>query len=146
MRSMIMQIPSILSPSVPTAAAPVQRQQLVELAQAPASDQGQPVLADTTQAVAAVGQSQQQQAAAGSEQKQQSLTKQLEDSVKQLNNTASLYNSSLLFSVDKDTGSTVVKVVDKDNNKVIRQIPSEEALRIAKAIGDFKGLLLKDKA
>lgn len=62
----------------------------------------------------------------------------MEDSVKQLNNTASLYNSSLLFSVDKDTGATVVKVVDKENNKVIRQIPSEEALRIAKAIGDFK--------
>jgi len=141
-----MQIPSILSPSVPTASAPVQRQQLVELAQSPATDQSQPVLADTTQAVAAVGQNQQQQATGDSEQKQQSLTKQLEDSVKQLNNTASLYNSSLLFSVDKETGATVVKVVDKENNKVIRQIPSEEALRIAKAIGDFKGLLLKDKA
>lgn len=100
-----MQIPSILSPSVPTTSAPVQRQQLVELAQAPTSDQNQQVLAETTQAVAAVGQNQQQQAAADSEQKQQSLTKQLEDSVKQLNNTASLYNSSLLFSVDKDTGA-----------------------------------------
>ncbi|MBX9298469.1 flagellar protein FlaG [Chromobacterium piscinae] len=141
-----MQIPSILSPAAPTTAAPVPRQQLVELNQASSNDQSQPVLADTTQAVAAAGQSQQQQSAADSQQKQQSLSKQLQDSVSQLNNTAALYSSSLQFSVDKDTGSTVVKVVDKENNKVIRQIPSEEALRIAKAIGDFKGLLLKDKA
>ncbi|AUH49683.1 flagellar biosynthesis protein FlaG [Chromobacterium sp. ATCC 53434] len=142
-----MQIPSILSPATTAAAAPVPRQQLVELAQAPSNDPNQPVLADSSQAVAAAGQSQQQQSSADAQQKQQTDPKQLQDSVNQLNSMAEeLNNSSLQFSVDKDTGSTVVKVVDKDNNKVIRQIPSEEALRIAKAIGDFKGLLLKDKA
>ncbi len=143
-----MQIPSILSPAAPAPAAPaqVQRQQLVELAQAPAGDQNQPVLADSTQAAAAAGQSQQQQSSADAQKKQLTDPKQLQESVNQLNNAATLYNSSLQFSVDKDTGATVVKVVDKENNKVIRQIPSEEALRIAKAIGDFKGLLLKDKA
>ncbi|RBB92880.1 flagellar biosynthesis protein FlaG, partial [Pseudomonas sp. MWU12-2115] len=119
---------------------------LVELAQAPAGDQSQPVLADSSQAVAAAGQSQQQQSSADAQKKQLTDPKQLQESVNQLNNAATLYNSSLQFSVDKDTGATVVKVVDKENNKVIRQIPSEEALRIAKAIGDFKGLLLKDKA
>lgn len=141
-----MQIPSILSPAAPAPAAPVQRQQLVELAQAPTGDQSQPVLADSSQAVAAAGQSQQQQSSADAQKKQLTDPKQLQESVNQLNNAATLYNSSLQFSVDKDTGATVVKVVDKENNKVIRQIPSEEALRIAKAIGDFKGLLLKDKA
>ncbi|KIA81775.1 flagellar protein FlaG [Chromobacterium amazonense] len=141
-----MQIPSILSPAAPATAAPVQRQQLVELAQAPTGDQSQPVLADSSQAVAAAGQSQQQQSSADAQKKQLTDPKQLQESVNQLNNAATLYNSSLQFSVDKDTGATVVKVVDKENNKVIRQIPSEEALRIAKAIGDFKGLLLKDKA
>ncbi|KUM04979.1 flagellar protein FlaG [Chromobacterium subtsugae] len=140
-----MQIPSVLSPSINTANAPAPRQQLVELAQAPSSDPNQSVLADSAQAVAAAGQSQQQQSSADA-QKQQTDPKQLQDSVNQLNTAASLYNSSLQFSVDKDTGATVVKVVDKANNQVIRQIPSEEALRIAKAIGDFKGLLLKDKA
>ena len=140
-----MQIPSILSPASTVGTSPVPRQQQVELAQAPSNDQSQPVLADSSQAVAAVGQSQQQQTNADA-QKQQTDPKQLQDSVNQLNNTASLYNSSLQFSVDKDTGATVVKVIDKSNNQVIRQIPSEEALRIAKAIGDFKGLLLKDKA
>jgi len=57
-----------------------------------------------------------------------------------------MYSSKLEFSVDKETSIEVVKVVDQDTNKVIRQIPSEDAIRIAKAIGDFKGLLLKDKA
>ncbi|UTH76712.1 flagellar protein FlaG [Chromobacterium sp. IIBBL 290-4] len=141
-----MQIPSILSPASTVAATPVPRQQLVDLAQSSPNDPNQPVSADSTQAVAAAGQSQQQQSSANQQQNQQSVAKQLEESVKQLNNTASMYDSSLQFSVDKDTGTTVVKVVDKENNKVIRQIPSEDALRIAKAIGDFKGLLLKDKA
>ncbi|POZ62634.1 flagellar protein FlaG [Chromobacterium alticapitis] len=140
-----MQIPSILSPSIPTTSASVQRQQLTELAQASNGDQAQPVLADSSQAVTAAGQSQQQQNQADVL-KQRTDPKQLQESVSQLNNAASVYNSSLQFSVDKDTDTTVVKVVDKENNKVIRQIPSEEALRIAKAIGDFKGLLLKDKA
>ncbi|QEL56617.1 flagellar protein FlaG [Chromobacterium paludis] len=140
-----MQIPSILSPSIPATSAPVQRQQLTELAQASSGDQSQPVLADSSQAVTAAGQSQQQQQQADVL-KQKADPKQLQESVSQLNNAASVYNSSLQFSVDKDTDTTVVKVVDKENNKVIRQIPSEEALRIAKAIGDFKGLLLKDKA
>jgi flagellar protein FlaG len=39
-----------------------------------------------------------------------------------------------------------VQVVDKTNNEVISQIPSEQALRISQALGDFKGLLVKDTA
>ncbi len=40
---------------------------------------------------------------------------------------------SLQFSLDKDSGKTVVKVMDTDTNEVIRQIPSEEVLAISKA-------------
>jgi flagellar protein FlaG len=70
----------------------------------------------------------------------------LQNSVKQLNDVAKLYSSQLEFSVDKETNIQVVKVVDQETQKVIRQIPSEDAIRIAKAIDDFRGLLLKDKA
>jgi len=70
----------------------------------------------------------------------------LSDAVKKLNDTVSLFNSSLQFSIDKDTDTPVVKVVDKSTDEVIRQIPSEEALTIAKAIDQFKGLLIKDRA
>ncbi|OWY37908.1 flagellar biosynthesis protein FlaG [Xenophilus sp. AP218F] len=140
-----MQIPSLQAVPVSGSAPTVTNQQLVGLAQ-PGNGQAAAVLPDSANAVTAAGQAQGQQQAASQQQTEPDIAKQLQESVKQLNNTASLYNSNLQFSVDKDTGTTVVKVVDTETKQVIRQIPSEEALRIAKAIGDFKGLLLKDKA
>lgn len=53
---------------------------------------------------------------------------------------------SLQFSLDKDSGKTVVKVMDTDTNEVIRQIPSEEVLAISKAVNKLKGLLIKQEA
>lgn len=53
---------------------------------------------------------------------------------------------NLLFSIDEDTGRTVVKVVDGATKEVIRQIPSEEILSIAKALDKLKGLLIKQEA
>lgn len=55
-------------------------------------------------------------------------------------------NSALQFSVDDSTGSTVVKVIDQLTNEVIRQIPSEEMLEIAKALDRISGLLVRNKA
>ncbi|EEG06987.1 flagellar protein FlaG [Pseudogulbenkiania ferrooxidans] len=70
----------------------------------------------------------------------------LQPALRKLNEAVQHYDSELEFSVDKDTDISVVKVVDKETQKVIRQIPSEEAISISKAIEDFKGLLIKDKA
>lgn len=53
---------------------------------------------------------------------------------------------SLHFSLDKDTGQTVVKVMDTETNEMIRQIPSEDILKIAKAIDKLQGLLIKQQA
>ena len=53
---------------------------------------------------------------------------------------------NLQFSLDTETGRTVVKVVDSSTNEVIRQIPSEELLNLAKTLDKFTGLLLKQKA
>ncbi len=53
---------------------------------------------------------------------------------------------SLAFSLDKDSGKTVVKVMDTETNEVIRQIPTEEVLAISKAVDKLKGLLIKQQA
>lgn len=52
----------------------------------------------------------------------------------------------LLFSIEEDTGKTIIKVVDSSTDEVIRQIPSEEIITIAKALDNLQGLLLKQKA
>lgn len=70
----------------------------------------------------------------------------LEDVVKEVNDFIKPINNSLQFSIDDDTGTTVVKVIDSDTDEVIKQIPSEEMLALAKAIGQLKGLLVKQQA
>ena len=58
----------------------------------------------------------------------------------------SLLSSNLQFSVDQDSGQTIVRIVDVETKDVIRQIPNEEALAIAKSLGKFQGLLIQQKA
>jgi flagellar protein FlaG len=48
--------------------------------------------------------------------------------------------------MDKDIGRTIVKVVDKVTAEIIRQIPSEEMLALARSTGRLKGVLVNDKA
>lgn len=45
-------------------------------------------------------------------------------------------NNELTFVLDRETRRAVVRIVDRDTNELIRQIPPEYLLRIAK---DLKG-------
>jgi flagellar protein FlaG len=48
----------------------------------------------------------------------------------------------LQFSIDEETGRTVVTIRDKSTGEVIRQIPNAEALRIAQALGNQPNALI----
>lgn len=54
--------------------------------------------------------------------------------------------SDLQFQVDEATGTTVIKVVDRETSEIIRQIPSQEMLEIAQALDRVVGLLLRREA
>jgi len=49
---------------------------------------------------------------------------------------------SLHFSIDEQSGETVVSVRDAETGEVIRQIPSAEALRLAQALGTQRNSLI----
>jgi len=52
---------------------------------------------------------------------------------------------ALQFSVDEESGATVVKVIDSQTKEVIRQIPAEEMLTMASRLRSAAGgLLLAD--
>jgi flagellar protein FlaG len=53
---------------------------------------------------------------------------------------------SLEFSIDRQTGKTVVRIIDTSTNQLIRQIPSEEMLTIARSLDKLQGLLIKQRA
>ncbi len=74
-------------------------------------------------------------------------TTQLKNAVGKFNDVMRQSKQNLEFSVDADTKKPVVKLVDTETGEVIRQIPSEEMLSIARSIDHFQqGLLLKQKA
>lgn len=53
---------------------------------------------------------------------------------------------NLDFSVDDSSGQFVVKVMDGDSGKMIRQIPSEELLRLSEQLDNMRSLLFKAEA
>lgn len=71
---------------------------------------------------------------------------QVQEVAKQLQRVAEPVAQNLQFMVDGETGKTVIRVVDGATKEVIRQIPNEEVLAIARAIDRLQGLLLKGKA
>ncbi len=74
-------------------------------------------------------------------QSEQDVTQQLEDSVSQLNELAQSVQRDLHFSIDEFSGDTVIQVLDSKTEEVIRQIPSEEVLALARNIESMKGVL-----
>lgn len=50
------------------------------------------------------------------------------------------------ISVDEDLGRVVIQINDKETGELVRQIPGEAFLEIAKRMEDLKGLLYDDKA
>ena len=50
------------------------------------------------------------------------------------------------FAMDPDTHTIVVTLVDTENNRVLRQVPAQEILDIAKSIDRQRHLLLHNKA
>ncbi len=70
----------------------------------------------------------------------------IKQAVQDLNNYAQSLQRDLHFTIDEDSGETVVRVLDHTSGEVIRQIPSEELLAIARSLENAQGLLLSAKA
>ena len=109
-------------------------------------DSAAPNKPETLKAVSGVKEAQEKEQAKGKADQQAFSQSDLADAIKKLNETVKLYKGDLQFTVDDDTQMQIVKVVDKSSKEVIRQIPSPEVIRIAKAIEDFRSILLHDEA
>lgn len=72
----------------------------------------------------------------------------LETAVSQLNDYVQTVNRTLAFSIDEDSGRTVIRVFNRDTNELIRQIPAEQTLKLAAALEKqtTQGVLIKAKA
>jgi len=65
----------------------------------------------------------------------------LESVTRQIDSFLRSQNHNLNFRVDQGSGKMVVTVTDGETGEVIRQVPGEEALKMAQRIEDMTGLL-----
>jgi flagellar protein FlaG len=69
----------------------------------------------------------------------------VEQAVKRMTDFVALTTADINFSIDEASGVQVVKIMDRKTKEVIRQFPSEEAIRIAQALDQLQGVFVKDK-
>lgn len=60
----------------------------------------------------------------------------------EINESLRMASIGVQFEFDKEADTMVVKVVDVESGELIRQMPSEEVVRISKALGKLQGLLV----
>jgi flagellar protein FlaG len=71
---------------------------------------------------------------------------ELEKAVKDIQEFVKASQRDLGFSIDDSTGTLVVKVIATESGEVIRQLPSEAALKLAQSLADVNSLLFDDHA
>ena len=71
---------------------------------------------------------------------------QVKEAVEQIQRNIEAHSTDLRFTVDRATGKTIVSVVDSQTQEVVRQIPTEEIMKLARWIDRMQGLLVNGKA
>lgn len=74
------------------------------------------------------------------------MYEQVDNAVTSIQSFVQNIRRDLNFSVDDSSGRVVVKVTDRASGDVIRQLPSEEALRLAESLEEVRSLLFKAEA
>lgn len=69
----------------------------------------------------------------------------VKEATQRANEAVAGLRSDLKFTIDDDTGFNVVKFIDVKTQEVIRQIPAQEMLVIAKRLDELQGLLIKER-
>jgi flagellar protein FlaG len=79
-------------------------------------------------------------------QTKEKMTKEkLQELTKKLNKEMEPLNPDIKFSFNDKINSLVVNVVDKNTDKIIRKIPSDEALKIMEKMRELVGALFDKK-
>jgi flagellar protein FlaG len=69
----------------------------------------------------------------------------IESVTKQIDSFLRSMNKSLQFRLDESTGRMIVSICDSETGEVIRQVPGEEALRIAQSLESRLSGMLDEK-
>ncbi|KDP86744.1 MULTISPECIES: flagellar protein FlaG [Cupriavidus] len=80
------------------------------------------------------------------DQESKELPANLDAAMQRLTKALRSASVSVEFEIDSITHRVVTKVIDKNSGEVIRQIPTEEVVRIADAMSQLQGLFVRQTA
>jgi flagellar protein FlaG len=75
---------------------------------------------------------------------QQQSAQELAQATSDISDYIQTVSRSLQISVDSDLGTTVIKVMDTETEELVRQIPAEEVLRIARFLSEQQSAAQSD--
>ncbi|MDF2541058.1 MAG: hypothetical protein K0S47_776 [Herbinix sp.] len=78
-------------------------------------------------------------------QKDQAAEKQIKNAVSNFNNQMKHARTRCEFSYHEETKRVSIKVIDKDTEEVIREIPPEETLEMVEKMWEVAGLLIDER-
>jgi len=79
--------------------------------------------------------------------KESALTQEvIEKAAAQIQSFVKEMGRNLSFTIDETTGYNVVRVINPETSEVIRQLPSEELLKIAKSMEQLNSVLINQRA
>jgi flagellar protein FlaG len=87
---------------------------------------------------------QQAQSQDAQRQAQRSEAKDIESVALELENVSGIFNRKLKFTVNRELGDVVVKVIDTTTDKVIKELPPEALQRLHVRIREALGLLFDE--
>lgn len=75
---------------------------------------------------------------------QQEQTEMIRKSVEEINKKI-MKNTECKFGIHEKTGRVTIKIVDKETNEVVREVPPEKTLEMIAKVWEFVGLLVDEK-
>jgi len=73
-------------------------------------------------------------------------TNDLAKILEEVNDALKTLNIKRGYKFDKDLNRTIVSVIDTETDEIVKQIPTEDAIRLAKNINEVIGLFYDDRA
>ena len=69
----------------------------------------------------------------------------IDNTISETNSKIKMSNTQLQYSIDEETQRISIKIIDKDTEKVIREVPPEETLEAIKKIWEIAGIIVDEK-
>ena len=76
----------------------------------------------------------------------QLTVQEMEETVQAMNEMMKSLSRGLNFQVDDDNGRTIIKVIDRETQDLIKQFPSEELVKLITSMQNMQNILFDDQA